>query len=82
MCLLRVKQHVTNEKNTKNLEKVEIVHCWHTMYSILSTFLFIRACKFYNLSERGQFNKEQKPILNLKSQNIDTNPIHLLVSMC
>ena len=52
------------------------------MYSILSTFLFIPACYFYELSGRGQLKKEeQQPILNLKSQNIDTNPIHFL-SIC
>ena len=39
-------------------------------------FLSSNCLKLERLGLRG------KPILNLKRQNIDTNPIHLLVSMC
>ena len=80
LCLLRLKQHVTNEKkNTRNISKMlKLFKCWNHMYSILSTFLFLPVCYFYDLSERSQFNKEQNQSLT----NIDTNSIHLLFSIC
>ena len=60
LCLLRLDHLWQMKKNVKNLSKnVEVAHCWHNMYSIISTYLFIPACYFYDLSERGQYNKEE-----------------------
>ena len=76
MCLRRLKQHVTNDKkkHEKPIENVEIVHFWHHMYSILSTFLFIPACYFYDLSERekeGDLTQsyDKTPYTNRKFEN-------------
>ena len=37
------------QKHEKPIENVKIPHCWHHMYFILSTFLSIPACYFYDL---------------------------------
>ena len=79
LCLLKLKQHVTNEKKHENISKMLKLCIAGTKCSrfLAHSYLYLLAI-FYDLSERGQFYNEQNQSLT----NIDTNPIHLLFSMC